>query len=435
VTESSSSGPALAPGEAPDTSYRGLFRVTGFPALIGATLASRIATQMFSVLIVLYVLETRHSSALSGLVILVSQFPGMLISPISGALLDRGRKIPLMTLDYVVGALSMALVGALAIARDLPSPLLLLIVALASLTQPLSRVGGRALFPVLVPRALWDRSNAVDSGCFVVATVLGPAIAGVTVAIVGARSALLLPAVLLALGALGLVRVPVPAPALRRSTGLLADAGGALRYVWSNRVLRMLAGTMTVFNFSGGSLTVAIPVVVLRELHGGSRTVGAMFAVMGAAGFLAGMLTGRVGTEGREKQLLAGSCMVSAVALVALAATSTSEWALVALIALIGAANGPLTVAMFSLRQRATDPEWFGRAFAVSMNLNFAGNPIGSAIAGLLLAHSIGGSFLVAAACAVLGGLWPAILPVSHYTPDGDAPSPPLGASPPASSE
>ena len=40
----------------------------------------------------------------------------------------------------------------------------------------------------------------------------------------------------------------------------------------------------------------------------------------------------------------------------------------------------PLTVAMFSLRQRATDPKWYGRAFAVSMNLNFSGFPIGSAI-------------------------------------------------------
>jgi hypothetical protein len=72
---------------------------------------------------------------------------------------------------------------------------------------------------------------------------------------------------------------------------------------------------------------------------------------------------------------------------------------------------------MFSLRQRATEPRWFGRAFAVSMNLNFSGFPIGSAIAGQLITHSILITFLVAAFCSALGGLWPAVLPASNYEP------------------
>ncbi len=180
-------GVVAAPSEL-DTSYRGLFRVPGLSTLITATLAGRIATQMSSVLIVLYVLETAHSPQLSGLVILCSQFPGILVSPIAGALLDRCPKIPLMVIDYLVGSAAVFAIGALALADALPAPLLLAIVSLASLTQPLSRVGGRAIFPVMVPRPLWDRSNAVDSGCFVIATVLGPAVAGVAVASIGARA-------------------------------------------------------------------------------------------------------------------------------------------------------------------------------------------------------------------------------------------------------
>jgi len=59
--------------------------------------------------------------------------------------------------------------------------------------------------------------------------------------------------------------------------------------------------------------------------------------------------------------------MTTAVAFVLLA-FDRHEVVLILLIAVIGIANGPLSVAMFSLRQRATDPSWFGRAFAVSMN-------------------------------------------------------------------
>ena len=197
---------------------------------------------------------------------------------------------------------------------------------------------------------------------------------------------------------------------------MLADARAALTYVWQNRILRILAGTMTVFNACGGVLTVAVPFIVLRELHGGSTTVGLLFAIMGVGGFVAGLFTGRFGTESRERSLLAISCMTTAVAFVLLA-FDRHEIILIALIAVIGIANGPLTVAMFSLRQRATDPQWFGRAFAVSMNLNFVGSPVGAAIAGALLTRSVPLTLLVAASCAVIGGLWPTVLPASTYEP------------------
>jgi MFS family permease len=390
--------------------------VHGLRPLVLSTLCSRIATQMFAVTIVLFVLETRHSAQLSGLVVLASQVPGILVSPIAGALLDRGAKVRLMVYDFGFESICICSIAALSLAHALPTYLLVIIVAACSLTTPLSRVGGRSIFPVIVPRSLWDRSNAVDSCSFVVATVLGPTVAGVSVALFGPRWALVAPGAVMALSALIMLRVSAPSVVVDASGTLLASALGAVRYVWGNHVLRMLAGTMTVFNFGGGALTIALPVIVLHSFHGGSTTVGLLFAISGASGFVAGLLTGRIGTEGREKNLLATSCAVTALAFVVLA-LHHSEVMVVICIACIGFANGPLTVSMFSLRQRATDPKWYGRAFAVSMNLNFSGVPIGSAIAGQLITRSVLLTFFIAAGCAALGGLWPAVLPASHYEP------------------
>jgi len=399
-----------------DTSYRALFKVRGFTQLLASTLAARIATQMFSVLLVLFVLETHHSAALSGLVVVCSQVPGIIVSPIAGALLDRGSRVSLMRLDYLVGSTCITVIGTLSLLHSLPTFVLILVVSASSITAPLSRVGGKSLYPVMVPRPLWDRSNAADSGAFVVANVLGPGVAGVAVALVGPRGALLLPGAVMLLAAVLLVRFTVPDTSSGATGSVFTDARAAIGYVWRNRVLRMLAGTMTVFNSCGGILTVAIPFIVLRGLHGGSATVGLLFAIMGGSGFLAGLITGRFGTENREKRLLAVSCMTTAGAFGFLA-FDHHEVVLVVLIAVIGLANGPLTVAMFSLRQRATEPQWFGRAFAVSMNLNFVGSPIGASIAGALLTHSISLTLLVAACCAVIGGFWPTVLPASSYEP------------------
>jgi hypothetical protein len=51
------------------------------------------------------------------------------------------------------------------------------------------------------------------------------------------------------------------------------------------------------------------------------------------------------------------------------------------------------------------------------MNVNFAGYPIGAAIAGALLTHSISAAFVAAAAFSMLGGVWPAVLPARYYEP------------------
>ena len=283
---------------ADETNYSALFKVPGFGLLLLSSLAARIAVQMFSILIVLFVLETHHSSQLSGLVVLCSQVPGILVSPIAGALLDRGSRLSLMVLDYLFGSSCIALIGVLSLIHHLPTVALILVVSASSITSPLSRVGGKSLYPIMVPRPLWDRSNAVDSGGFVVATVLGPGVAGIAVAVLGPRAALLLPAGVMLLAAVLLIRISLPDTRAVREASVMEDAVAAIRYVWANGVLRMLAGTMTVFNVAGGTLSVALPFVVLRVLHGGSTTVGLLFAVMGCSGFLAGIATGVFGTEG-----------------------------------------------------------------------------------------------------------------------------------------
>jgi hypothetical protein len=61
---------------------------------------------------------------------------------------------------------------------------------------------------------------------------------------------------------------------------------------------------------------------------------------------------------------------------------------------------------MFTLRQRRTDPAWMGRAFAVSMSFNFAGFPIGSALAGLLVARSLDAAILFGIVAAIVGGIF-----------------------------
>ncbi|MCL2395794.1 MAG: MFS transporter [Acidimicrobiaceae bacterium] len=396
-----------------------MFRIRGLGQLTISTLFSRIGTQMFAVLIVLFVLSVYHSPAFSGIVILCSQLPGILFSPIAGALLDRGAKVPLMALDYGIEATAIGLIGGLSMAGDLSRTMLLVIALLGSFTQPLSRVGARTLYPIIVPKPLWDRTNALDSGSQLTATVLGPVAAGVAVAAVGARSAMVIVAAVFFLASVALVGVRLPASGTGSDQPLLRDARDAVAYVFSNRVLRMLAGSLTLYSAAQNGVLIAVPYLVLHRIHGTSTAVGLVIAVFGIAGFAGGLAAGRMGTAGREKRIIARSCFISGAAFVVMS-TAHGYLLLVATMAIIGIATAPMTVAMFSLRQRATDPAWYGRAFAVSMNLNYGLTPATAAVIGAILSHSISEAFIFMGVVAAVAGIWPAILPAAYYRPVTD---------------
>ncbi len=81
---------------------------------------------------------------------------------------------------------------------------------------------------------------------------------------------------------------------------------------------------------------------------------------------------------------------------------------------LFGLLNGPLDIALFTIRQRRTDPAWMGRAFAVSMAFNFMGYPFGAIIAGALATDSLPAALVLSVvACLVAGVLAFRLIPMS----------------------
>lgn len=378
----------------------------GLARAVVSALFARTAATMQSVVVVLFVLSRFHSPVLAGVTVMMASLPGLFVAPLAGALLDRVARIPLMALDYSIGSSGLVALCVLALTGVLPRWALLLTVGASALSTPLSATGMRALFPTLVPRTMWDRANAIDSGGYVVAAVMGPALAGLSVALFGSTVGLLVPAGLFAAAAALLAGVRLPATVRADATPLLTDSLRALVYVWRHPTLRMLAVTVSVMNLGWGAENVGLPVLVLRRLHGGAPTVGLLFAISGVAGIVAALVTGRVGSEGRERQFLSIGCLL-AVPMMAGLGLLHSEWQLAVCMLVGGLASGPIDVGIFSLRQRVTDPQWFGRAFAVSMSLNMLGLPIGAALAGPVLAHSVAAAFLAAGAII----LFTAVLP------------------------
>ncbi|MEK7862999.1 MAG: MFS transporter, partial [Chloroflexota bacterium] len=280
-------------------SYRALLAVPGLPRLVASMVFARVGWQMLSLVLVLFAHERYGSPAIAGVATFFAIAPGLGASPIAGALLDRHGRTRLIVVDYLIGAGSLFLIALLAAADALPVPVLLVVVTVASLTSPLSNAGVRTLFPVLVPAPLWERANAIDSNGYVVASIFGPALAGLIVATLGAPAALVAIGVIFvgaAVAALGL-RDPSTRTAER---ALLPEAWRGLVYVLRNPSLRALALGVSLANIGWGLFFIALPVLVLQRLGGDAAYVGTLFALLGLTGSVAVLVMGRIATRGRE---------------------------------------------------------------------------------------------------------------------------------------
>jgi MFS family permease len=400
---------------APAATYRRLLRVPGFRQLLISSLLTRTASQMWTVGLVIFTLERYHSPSVAGVSLFLLIFPGLLLSPIAGALLDRHGRKRLMTLDFIVAALCLTVIVVLAAADRLPVWSLFVLLVGGSVTSTLSLAGARSFFPLIVPRDLWDRGNAADSVLYGVANIAGPGLAGALIALLGSEAALAGAAVGYVVGALALQGVDEPTRTGEVSGRILYEAWRGLRYVVTNRTLRWVAISFSTLNIGWGIVVVALPVVVF-QLHGNAAVVGSILALAGAAGVPAALVAGRVRTEGRERESMALFGVVMGLAILALLVPSLAVIAIG--IGIAGGADAASSVSAFSLRQRRTARAWFGRAFAVSIGLNFAGVPIGSALAGPVLGVSttfaiVFAAALTLAASAIMQLKIPAVVPAA----------------------
>jgi MFS family permease len=374
--------------------------------LVLAACLSRLAGRMFGLIIILYVLRRFDSPVLAGWVVFTGMMPGLVISPLAGALLDRMGAAKAIVIDIVVGAGLLLAIAVTDMAGAVTAPLLLAFVAVYSLTSPLGTAGIRVLIPRLVPREALDRANALDTSSYALVSVTGPAVAGVLFGFAGPQAALVAIVVLYVAAAISLL------PLVRRtsvgratlSASLIPEAWAGVVYVVRNASLRSLAISYALYQVSWGILVVVVPVVVMTELDAGAiadAVVGGLWAAAGLAGGLGALYAGQLSTVGRERQFIAIAMLATAAAIWPVGA-SFGLVGLAACLVLAGLFEGPADVGLLSLRQRRTDPDWLGRVLAVSMSFNVSGLPVGSAIGGIVVVYSPTLAFGLAAMASVL---------------------------------
>jgi hypothetical protein len=138
------------------------------------------------------------------------------------------------------------------------------------------------------------------------------------------------------------------------------------------------------FNIGGGALAVWLPILADQVLGGGPQLYGGLLGALALGEVVSSVLAGSLvlplslGTLICIAQALSGASL--GVVLI-----GGSQWTVGAGLGLFGAFSAPLTIWAQTLRMRIIPERLRGRTFALLRMLMQSGNPIGGAIAGILL--------------------------------------------------
>lgn len=270
----------------------GALRHRNYRMFLTGQIISTVGTWMQSVAMPWLALQITHSGFLVGLV-LASQFlPVLLGSPLGGVVADRFRKRNVLLVTQSLFTLPSFALFALT-ATGHVQYWMVIVAAVATGTINLFDVPARQAFVVeMVGKQDLMNAIALNSSVFNGAAVVGPAVAGVLIAVVGVPICFLANSVsyLAAIGALLLMRnLPVLVPERHQQHWARRLAEGA-SYARHEPIVGLLLVVVGVFSLFAMNRMTLIPLFADQVLHVGAQGFGVLVGSMGL-GALFGALT------------------------------------------------------------------------------------------------------------------------------------------------
>jgi len=350
---------------------------------------SLIGTWMQQVALTWLVYRLTDSPVLLGVVAFCGQVPTLVLAPLAGVLIDRTNRRRLLLVTQSLAMLQALLLayltwtGAIAVWHTLVLGLFLGVVNIFDMTA-------RQVFLIEMLDTPDDLPNAIALNSSLVngARLVGPALAGLVIGLVGEGTCFLLNglsylAVLAALAAMRIDRRPA-----RQRRSVLHELREGMVYAFHFPPIRAILMLVAVISLAAASFTVLLPVLVTKVLGGGAAALGNLMAASGLGALAAALyLASRSTILGLGPRIaLAGGALGGA-----LFALASVQYVLPALAVAFAAgfALMALTTACNTVLQTIVDEDKRGRVMSLYAMAFLGAMPLGSLLAGSL-ADAIG---------------------------------------------
>lgn len=322
-----------------------------------------------------------------GLVGLLRMLPSALLAPILSPFADRGRRERVLVTVSLLRGAATAVAAAVVV---LAGPVLVVyaLAVLSTIAATLFRPAHSALLPTLSRTGHELASANVVRGLLdSVATLIGPLIAAVLLAVADVSIVFAVAAAASFWAAVLLLRVRYDAPPRPPAprADLMREAIDGLRAVVRSRDLLLILGLAAAQALTRGALTVFSVVVAIELLGMGESGAGALMAAVGVGAVVGSLCASLLVGTGRL-----GAWFAVGVALwglpIALVGVFPGQAAALLLLSFVGVGNALIDLAGFTLIGRLAPDEVMARIFGVLESLVVISIGVGSILASALIA-------------------------------------------------
>lgn len=363
-----------------------LLRTPKFGTFCFASLLSNIGTWAQQVAEAWLLLSLGASSFLIGLDAFVEAAPIWVLILAGGLLADRADRRRVIATFQTIQMLCPALLVILLLTDAVKPWIVIALSLVVGITDALSMPSFQTIVPSIVKRDQIAAALAINATQFNLSRIVGPAVAGLLMASVGAVGCFAVNAASY-LPFIGVAWWILP----RRSVPPTADESLDRRHLFSG--LRHIAGAsytkdalLTVLATSTlcGPLIIFCPVIVKDMLHGDASDFSVAISAFGVGGLLGAVALLGIDVQ-RDRRRLSSGFAASYGAIIALAAINPWSWGLPILLVFAGFAMSVSNTSANSLLQATVAASRRGRTISLFMLAMRGGMSIGSLVTGVVI--------------------------------------------------
>ena len=326
------------------------------------------------------VLQITNSPLAVGITTALQFLPMLLMGLWGGLIADRYPKRRLLLITQTSMGLLAAVLAILTLSGVVQVWEIYLVAFGLGLATVVDNPARQTFVNEMVPKELVRNAVSLNSGNFQLARMLGPAVAGVVISLVGSGWAFAINSVTYLAVITGLLMMRTselqPQPRPKRGPGQIREG---LRYVRSQPQLLWPIVLVFFVGTFGYNFAIILSAYTKNVFHAGAGTYGLLNTAMAAGSVVGALLAARRAT-GRLSVLFAAA--IGFGALLVLLGLTPWFWAFVVLLVVTGLVSVTFNTLGNTTVQLSSDPELRGRVMSLYMLVFMGGTPLGSVLVG-----------------------------------------------------
>lgn len=327
-----------------------------------------------------------NSAMLMGIITFAGSIPSLFVSPVAGVVIDRINKHKALILVQALFMVEALIFAALSITGVIEVWHVVALSVLMGITNSVD-MPLRQSFVIQLVEDNNDLANAIslNSSSFNLARLIGPAVAGVLIAVVGEGICFLLNALsyIGVIWALCLMKINY-SPALKiGDSNIFEELKEGFSYTRGSKPIRNLILFIAISSIFGMSFMVILPIFAKEILKGGAQTLGFLMSASGVGALIGSFyLAARKTFKGLEKWVCAASALCG-VGLLGLNFTDNILTSL-ALLFIVGLGMVVIISSCNTLIQTLVDDDKRGRVMSIHTMAFMGTVPFGSLLEGAI---------------------------------------------------